>query len=181
MQHNNLNFEQLCDIMAFRLIVPTQEDCYRGLGIVHGAYPVHSRPLQGLHLDAEAERLPLAAHRRVRSGAPAHRGADPHPRDARDRRVRRRRALALQAGDRPHQRPAVPLAARTAGDPGAHRRRRGVPRAHQAGDVPGRGVLLHAEGRPDQPADRRHARSTSPTPCTRRSATSASAPRSTAG
>jgi len=40
MQHNNLNFEQLCDIMAFRLIVPTQEDCYRALGIVHGAYPV---------------------------------------------------------------------------------------------------------------------------------------------
>ena len=40
MQHNNLNFEQLCDIMAFRLIVPTQDDCYRGLGIIHGAYPV---------------------------------------------------------------------------------------------------------------------------------------------
>jgi GTP pyrophosphokinase len=40
MQRNNLNFEQLCDIMAFRAIVPTQEDCYRGLGIVHGAYPV---------------------------------------------------------------------------------------------------------------------------------------------
>ena len=40
MQHKNLNFEQLCDIMAFRVIVPTQEDCYRGLGIVHSAYPV---------------------------------------------------------------------------------------------------------------------------------------------
>ncbi len=40
MQRNNLNFEQLCDIMAFRLIVPTQEDCYRGLGIMHGGYPV---------------------------------------------------------------------------------------------------------------------------------------------
>lgn len=40
MQRNNLNFEQLCDIMAFRVIVPTREDCYRGLGIVHGAYPV---------------------------------------------------------------------------------------------------------------------------------------------
>jgi GTP diphosphokinase / guanosine-3',5'-bis(diphosphate) 3'-diphosphatase len=40
MQRNNLNFEQLCDIMAFRAVVPTQEDCYRALGIVHGAYPV---------------------------------------------------------------------------------------------------------------------------------------------
>jgi GTP pyrophosphokinase len=40
MHRNNLNFEQLCDIMAFRVIVPTVEDCYRTLGIVHGAYPV---------------------------------------------------------------------------------------------------------------------------------------------
>ena len=40
MQRNNLNFEQLCDIMAFRLIVPTHEDCYRALGIAHSAYPV---------------------------------------------------------------------------------------------------------------------------------------------
>ncbi|MBK8175331.1 MAG: bifunctional (p)ppGpp synthetase/guanosine-3',5'-bis(diphosphate) 3'-pyrophosphohydrolase [Rhodospirillales bacterium] len=40
MQRNDLNFEQLCDIMAFRLIVPSQADCYRALGIVHGAYPV---------------------------------------------------------------------------------------------------------------------------------------------
>ena len=55
------------------------------------------RPLQGLHLDPEAEQLPLAAHRRDRPRAAAHRGADPHPRDARDRRTRRRRALDLQA------------------------------------------------------------------------------------
>ncbi len=40
MQKNNLSFEQLCDIMAFRIIVDTVEDCYRALGIVHGAYPV---------------------------------------------------------------------------------------------------------------------------------------------
>ena len=40
MQRNNLNFEQLCDIMAFRVIVDRPDDCYRALGIVHGAYPV---------------------------------------------------------------------------------------------------------------------------------------------
>ena len=44
--------------------------------------PGDPRPLQGLHLDAEAERLPIAAHRRVRTGAPADRNPDPHPRDA---------------------------------------------------------------------------------------------------
>ncbi|MCW5700653.1 MAG: bifunctional (p)ppGpp synthetase/guanosine-3',5'-bis(diphosphate) 3'-pyrophosphohydrolase [Rhodospirillales bacterium] len=40
MQHKNIGFEQLSDIMAFRVIVSSIEDCYRALGIVHGAYPV---------------------------------------------------------------------------------------------------------------------------------------------
>jgi GTP diphosphokinase / guanosine-3',5'-bis(diphosphate) 3'-diphosphatase len=40
MQKSNLTFEMLCDIMAFRIIVASVEDCYRALGIVHGAYPV---------------------------------------------------------------------------------------------------------------------------------------------
>ncbi|MFO1152652.1 MAG: bifunctional (p)ppGpp synthetase/guanosine-3',5'-bis(diphosphate) 3'-pyrophosphohydrolase [Rhodospirillales bacterium] len=40
MQKSNLTFEMLCDIMAFRVIVASGEDCYRALGIVHGAYPV---------------------------------------------------------------------------------------------------------------------------------------------
>ena len=59
------------------------------------------RPLQGLHLDPEAEQLPLAAHRGDRTRAAAHRGADPHPRHARGRRARRRGALDLQAAVRP--------------------------------------------------------------------------------
>jgi GTP diphosphokinase / guanosine-3',5'-bis(diphosphate) 3'-diphosphatase len=40
MQRNNLGFEQLCDIMAFRVVVETVDDCYRTLGSVHHAYPV---------------------------------------------------------------------------------------------------------------------------------------------
>ncbi|MFO1128824.1 MAG: bifunctional (p)ppGpp synthetase/guanosine-3',5'-bis(diphosphate) 3'-pyrophosphohydrolase [Rhodospirillales bacterium] len=40
MQRSNLSFEMLCDIMAFRIVVASVEDCYRALGIVHGAYPV---------------------------------------------------------------------------------------------------------------------------------------------
>ncbi|MDG4593593.1 MAG: bifunctional (p)ppGpp synthetase/guanosine-3',5'-bis(diphosphate) 3'-pyrophosphohydrolase [Defluviicoccus sp.] len=40
MQRDNLSFQQLCDIMAFRVIVETVDDCYRALGIIHGAYPV---------------------------------------------------------------------------------------------------------------------------------------------
>ena len=40
MQDQDLGFEQLSDIMAFRVIVDTIEDCYLTLGITHGAYPV---------------------------------------------------------------------------------------------------------------------------------------------
>ncbi|MEK7819682.1 MAG: TGS domain-containing protein, partial [Pseudomonadota bacterium] len=38
MQQKNVAFEQLADIMAFRVVVDTIEDCYRALGVVHGAY-----------------------------------------------------------------------------------------------------------------------------------------------
>ncbi len=40
MQRRNIAFEQLSDIMAFRVIVSSVEECYRALGIIHGRYPV---------------------------------------------------------------------------------------------------------------------------------------------
>lgn len=40
MRRRQVAFEQLSDIMAFRIIVKTREDCYTALGAVHGAYPV---------------------------------------------------------------------------------------------------------------------------------------------
>lgn len=39
MQRKNVAFEQLSDIMAFRIIVDKLEDCYLVLGIIHGKYP----------------------------------------------------------------------------------------------------------------------------------------------
>ncbi len=42
MQRRNVAFEQLSDIMAFRVLVPTREDCYVALGSVHAAYPMIS-------------------------------------------------------------------------------------------------------------------------------------------
>ena len=56
----------------------------------------------------------------------------------------------------------------------------GIPRAHQARDVPGSGVLLHAQGRPDRAAAGRHAGRLRLCGPQRRSAIPASAPRSTA-
>jgi guanosine-3',5'-bis(diphosphate) 3'-pyrophosphohydrolase len=40
MQRRNVAFEQLSDIMAFRVVVPTREACYMALGAVHASYPV---------------------------------------------------------------------------------------------------------------------------------------------
>jgi guanosine-3',5'-bis(diphosphate) 3'-pyrophosphohydrolase len=39
MQVKDVSFEQLSDIMAFRIMVDNNADCYRVLGIIHTAYP----------------------------------------------------------------------------------------------------------------------------------------------
>ncbi len=84
-------------------------------------------------------------------------GADQDPADARGGRARGRGALGLQAGEPDHRRPPVSLDPRASRHPGAHGRARGVPREHQARDVPGPGLLLHAARRPESAAARRHA------------------------
>ena len=38
------------------------EDCYRALGLIHQRWHDRAGPVQGLHLDAQAQRLPLAPH-----------------------------------------------------------------------------------------------------------------------
>jgi GTP diphosphokinase / guanosine-3',5'-bis(diphosphate) 3'-diphosphatase len=40
MQRKNVGFEQLSDIMAFRVAVDSIEDCYRALGVIHSKYPM---------------------------------------------------------------------------------------------------------------------------------------------
>ena len=40
MQQKNITFEQLADIMAFRIVVETVSQCYQALGIMHSAYAV---------------------------------------------------------------------------------------------------------------------------------------------
>lgn len=40
MRQQNVNFEQLTDIVAFRMIVPTIKDCYKALWIIHSTYPM---------------------------------------------------------------------------------------------------------------------------------------------
>jgi guanosine-3',5'-bis(diphosphate) 3'-pyrophosphohydrolase len=40
MQRKNVGFEQLSDIMAFRVVVESAEQCYQALGVLHSRYPV---------------------------------------------------------------------------------------------------------------------------------------------
>ena len=150
-------------------------------------------PVQGLHRDAEVQHVPVAAHDGDRPAGQAGRDADPHALDAPPRRVRRRRALEVQGGGRTRPRRRRP---RSGGgravndmawlrqlldwqneteDPGefldvAALRPVGAPRSSSS--------RPRATSSRCRPARRR---STSPTPCTPRSATDASAPGSTAG
>ena len=40
MQRKNISFEQLSDIMAFRIVVDSVGECYHALGVIHSHYPV---------------------------------------------------------------------------------------------------------------------------------------------
>ncbi len=40
MRKKNVPFDQVSDIMAFRVIVDTVEQCYQGLGVIHSSFPV---------------------------------------------------------------------------------------------------------------------------------------------
>lgn len=40
MRQRKVPFEQLTDIIAFRILVDSQEDCYKALGVIHSYYPV---------------------------------------------------------------------------------------------------------------------------------------------
>jgi len=40
MQRKDVGFEQLSDIMAFRILVDNMEDCYQALGIIHSQFPM---------------------------------------------------------------------------------------------------------------------------------------------
>ena len=186
MERKSVGFEQLSDIFGFRVVVKTLADCYAGARRRAHDLAGGAGALQGLRLDAEGQRLPLDPHHGDRPRQPARRVADPHHRDARDRRIRHRRACAVQRRRRHADRNAVArverlcLAAahdRTAGgrlQPGR------IPRAHQARTVPRPGVLLHAQGQADRAAAQGDRRSISPMRCTPTSAIPRSAARSTA-
>ena len=115
-----------------------------------------ARAVQGPDRDPEDEPLPGAPHDGDRPRGTAARDPDPHPGDARDRRVRDRRPRHLQGGRAPEGRSRegeddlAAAAARGRGRTGPDR----VPRVAEGGPVRGRGLRVHAEGRGQEPLRR---------------------------
>ncbi len=117
MRTKNLAFEQLYDVRGLRVIVDEVAQCYQVLSLVHQAWSADRQRVRRLHRAAEAQRVPVPAHRGGGRGGATARDPDPHPRHARVRRARHRRALALQGrhqGAR-HRRAARRMAAAAAG------------------------------------------------------------------
>jgi len=161
MQNKNVGFEQLSDIMAFRVVVDTVEQCYQALGIIHSHYPVVpgrfkdyiSTPkpnnYSSLHtgvIGPQRQRIEMQIrtremHEVAELGVAAHwvyKQARPAPREGSIAGCASCSTFSIM--------PPIPR----------------IPRAHQARDVPGPGVLLHAQGRSDRAAARRDAGRTSP-------------------
>lgn len=59
MAERHVSFEQITDIMAFRVLTGSVADCYQALGVLHTTWQMIPGQFQGLHLGPEVER-PIA-------------------------------------------------------------------------------------------------------------------------
>ena len=113
-RRQRIDLDQVYDFVALRIVAESVPDCYAALGIIHHTLVAGAGPHQGLHRDAAAQRLPVAAHlghRRARA-IPSRCRSAPSEMHRRGR-GRHRRALEVQgrAHRRRQGRPGLPLAA----------------------------------------------------------------------
>ncbi len=96
MKEKGKPFDLVRDVRAVRLIVPDVPSCYAALGVIH----THWRPIPGEfddYIAAPKDNFYQSLHTAVIYEDETSSGsADPHDRDASERRIRHRRPLALQ-------------------------------------------------------------------------------------
>jgi hypothetical protein len=59
MAERHVSFEQLSDVMAFRVTVDSVDECYRALGLVHQRWPMVPGRFKDFISTPEAQRLPI--------------------------------------------------------------------------------------------------------------------------
>ena len=64
-----VEFEQVHDLLAFRVLVDDLGSCYAGLGFIHALYPHHPNRLKRLHRSAEIKWLSISAYGSTRGDA----------------------------------------------------------------------------------------------------------------
>ena len=100
LKRQRIELEQVYDFIALRIITQQREGLLRRARHHPPDLVAGAGPDQGLHRDAAAQRLPVAAHLGDQRARHAVRGADPHHRNAPDGGGRDRRALEVQGGAR---------------------------------------------------------------------------------
>ena len=147
LKRQKIELDQVYDFVALRIVTQSVQGLLRGArhhppDVVAGA-----GPHQGLHRDAAAQRLPVAAHVGDQRARRSVRGADSHRGDAPHRRGRHRRALEVQgrAGRRRARRAVLRLAAAAARVAAGGARSAGVPPEPQDRALSRGGLHLHAE------------------------------------
>ena len=96
MERKGVEFDEIYDVNAIRLLVDDVKDCYAALGVVHSIWRPIPGPVRRLHRHAQGEHVPEPAHRRHRARCEAARGPDPDQPHARRGGGGHRRPLALQ-------------------------------------------------------------------------------------
>ena len=157
LKRQKIDLDQVYDLVALRIVTAVGEGLLRGARHHPSDVVAGAGAHQGLHRDAAAERLSIAAHvGRQRARVPV-RSPDPHARDAQDGGRGHRRALEVQGRTRRRRprRAALPLAAAAARVAAGGARSAGVPAEPEDRALRGRGLHLHAERRSEGAAARR--------------------------
>ena len=95
MAERHISFEQLSDVMAFRIIVDDVGECYRALGLIHRRWPMVPGRFKDYISTPKRNGYQSLHTSVIHDSQDADRDPDPHPRDARPGRARPRRPLGL--------------------------------------------------------------------------------------